>query len=75
MLTDNNTETTPERQEIDPVFKEAVSENFEGLGLPVQTEVEVSQLPRVLNGVKDHTRSSFFSRLTHLRECVRKRPR
>ena len=32
--------STTERQEIDPVFKDALTKNFEGLNLPVQTQVE-----------------------------------
>ena len=49
MPTDNNTEATTERREIDPVFKEVVVYDFGQLSLPVQTEVEVSRLPRTMD--------------------------
>lgn len=49
MSADNNTEATTARREIDPVFKEAVEYNFGQLNLPVQTEVEVSRLPRTMD--------------------------
>lgn len=45
----NNTEATTARREIDPVFKEAVVYNFGQLNLPIQTEVEVSRLPRTMD--------------------------
>ena len=38
MSTDNNTEATTERREIDPVFKEVVVYDFGQLNLPVQTD-------------------------------------
>ena len=49
MPTDNNTEATTERREIDPVFKEVMVYDFGQLSLPVQTEVEVSRLPRTMD--------------------------
>ena len=51
MHADHNTESTTERQEIDPVFKDALTKNFEALDLPVQTEVEVSRLPRTMDAL------------------------
>jgi len=36
MHADNHTESTTERQEIDPVFKDALTKNLDGLNLTVQ---------------------------------------
>ena len=49
MPTDNNIEATTERREIDPVFKEVMVYDFGQSSLPVQTEVEVSRLPRTMD--------------------------
>jgi len=51
MYSDNPTESTTERQEIDPVFKDALTKHCEGLDLSVQTEVEVSRLPRTMDAL------------------------
>jgi len=51
MHDDNPTESTTERQEIDPVFKDALTKQCEGLNLTVQTEVEVSRLPRTMDAL------------------------
>ena len=37
-----------ERAEIDPVFKEVMTFNFGQLSLPIETQVEVSRLPRTM---------------------------
>ncbi len=51
MHADNHTESTTERQEIDPVFKDALTKHCDGLNLTVQTEVEVSRLPRTMDAL------------------------
>ena len=51
MLADTNTESTTERHEIDPVFKEVMTVSFEQLELPIQTQVEVSRLPRTMDAL------------------------
>ena len=52
MHADNNTESTTERQEIDPVFKDALTKNFEALNLSVQTQVERSEIPSIGDDVR-----------------------
>jgi len=49
MSTDNNTKSTTERTEIDPVFKEVMTFDFGQLGILLQTQVEVSRLPRTMD--------------------------
>ena len=51
MLTNNTTESLPERHHIDPVFKEVMTRNFGQLNLPIQTQVEVSRLPRAMDAL------------------------
>ena len=48
MSTDN---TTAERDFLDPVFKEVMAFNFGQLALPVETQVEVSRLPRTMDAL------------------------
>ncbi len=48
MSTDN---TTTERDFLDPVFKEVMTFNFGQLALPVETQVEVSRLPRTMDAL------------------------
>lgn len=44
--------TSPARRdEIDPVFKEVLSFRFRQLGIPLQTEVEVSRIPRTIDAL------------------------
>ena len=38
MSTDNSAESTTERTEIDPVFKEVMTFNFGRLSIPIQTQ-------------------------------------
>ena len=45
------TESTAERQEIDPVFKDVLTLNFRQLNIPIQTQVEVSRLPRTMDAL------------------------
>lgn len=49
MLSSNN--TTTERDFLDPVFKEVMTFNFGQLALPVETQVEVSRLPRTMDAL------------------------
>ena len=49
MVTYNNAESTTERHEIDPVLKEVLTFDFGRLGLPIQTQIEVSRLPRTID--------------------------
>ncbi len=43
---DNNTKSATEREEINPIFKDVLTFNFGQLEIPIQTQVEVSRLPR-----------------------------
>ncbi len=45
------TESTVERQEIDPVFKDVLTLNFRQLNISIQTQVEVSRLPRTMDAL------------------------
>jgi len=47
----NKTKTDAERQEIDPVFKDVLTFNFRQLDVPIQTQVEVSRLPRTMDAL------------------------
>ena len=49
MPTDDNTKATIERHEIDPILKEVLTFSFGELGIPIQTQVEVSRLPRTMD--------------------------
>ena len=49
MSTDDNTGSTIERHEIDPILKEVLIFSFGELGIPIQTQVEVSRLPRTMD--------------------------
>lgn len=49
MLSSNN--ATTERDFLDPVFKEVMIFNFGQLSLPVETQVEVSRLPRTMDAL------------------------
>lgn len=51
METSNKTKATAERAEIDPVFKEVLTFNFGQLSIPLQTQVEVSRLPRTMDAL------------------------
>ena len=47
----NKTKAAAERQEIDPVFKDVLTFNFRQLDVPIQTQVEVSRLPRTMDAL------------------------
>ena len=49
MSTDDNTGSIIERHEIDPILKEVLTFSFGELGIPIQTQVEVSRLPRTMD--------------------------
>ncbi len=49
MPTDSNTKSTIERHEIDPILKEVLTFSFGELGIPIQTQVEISRLPRTMD--------------------------
>ena len=49
MSTDDDIRSTIERHEIDPVLKEVLTFSFGELGIPIQTQVEVSRLPRTMD--------------------------
>jgi hypothetical protein len=49
MPTDDNTKSTIERHEIDPILKEVLTLSFGELGIPIQTQVEISRLPRTMD--------------------------
>src|SRR3989304_6015790 len=51
MLTHNIAESLFERHHIDPVFKEVITHNFGQLNLSIQTQVEVSRLPRTMDAL------------------------
>ncbi len=48
MATDN---PTTEHNFLDPVFKEVLTANFGQLAIPIQTQVEVSRLPRTIDAL------------------------
>ncbi|MBC8231206.1 hypothetical protein H8E77_16775 [bacterium] len=47
--TDNNTKSEIEREEIDPIFKDVLIFSFGQLEILIQTQVEVSRLPRTMD--------------------------
>ena len=49
MPIDDNTGSIIERHEIDPILKEVLTLSFRELGIPIQTQVEVSRLPRTMD--------------------------
>lgn len=49
MSTDDNIRSAVERHEIDPILKEVLTFSFGELGIPIQTQVEVSRLPRTMD--------------------------
>ena len=49
MPIDDNTKSAIERHEIDPVLKEVLTFSFGELGIPIQTQVEVSRHPRTMD--------------------------
>ncbi|MDE0084903.1 MAG: hypothetical protein OXU23_04260, partial [Candidatus Poribacteria bacterium] len=48
MSTDN---PMTDRDFLDPVFKEVMMSNFAQLALPIETQVEISRLPRTMDAL------------------------
>ncbi len=51
MPANNKTQSLTKRHEIDPVFKEVLTFRFGQLDIPIQTQVEVSRLPRTMDAL------------------------
>ncbi|MBI1927341.1 hypothetical protein HYR99_24260, partial [Candidatus Poribacteria bacterium] len=51
MPINNSVESTAERHEIDPVLKEVLTKHLGPLNLTIQTQVEVSRLPRTIDAL------------------------
>lgn len=63
MSTDDNTGSIIERHEIDPILKEVLTFSFGELGIPIQTQVEVSRLPRTMDVLVVAEQSSDLERI------------
>lgn len=47
----NDNQSTVQREAIDPVFKEVLTFRFGQLDIPVQTQVEISRIPRTMDAL------------------------
>jgi len=47
----NNNQSSVQREAIDPVFKEVLTFRLGQLDIPVQTQVEVSRIPRTMDAL------------------------
>jgi hypothetical protein len=65
MPTDDNTKSTIERHEIDPILKEVLTLSFGELGIPIQTQVEISRLPRTMDVLVVAEQSGNLERICH----------
>ena len=65
MPTDSNTKSTIERHEIDPILKEVLTFSFGELGIPIQTQVEISRLPRTMDVLVVAEQSGNLERIWH----------
>ena len=65
MPTDDNTGSTTERHEIDPVLKEVLTFSFGELGIPIQTQVEISRLPRTMDVLVVAEQSGNLEKISH----------
>ena len=65
MPTDDNTRSTIERHEIDPILKEVLTLSFGELGIPIQTQVEIGRLPRTMDVLVVAEQSSNLERIWH----------
>ena len=65
MPTDGNTKSTIERHEIDPILKEVLTFSFGELGIPIQTQVEISRLPRTMDVLVVAEQSGDLERIWH----------
>ena len=65
MSTDDNTGSTIERHEVDPILKEVLTFSFGELGIPIQTQVEVSRLPRTMDVLVVAEQTGNLERIWH----------
>ena len=65
MPTDDNTRSTIERHEIDPILKEVLTFSFGELGISIQTQVEVSRLPRTMDVLVVTEQSNNLEKIWH----------
>ncbi len=65
MPTGDNTESTIERHEIDPILKEVLTFSFGELGIPIQTQVEISRLPRTMDVLVVAEQSGNLEKIRH----------
>jgi hypothetical protein len=65
MPTDGNTKSTIKRHEIDPILKEVLTFSFGELGIPIQTQVEISRLPRTMDVLVVAEQSGDLERIWH----------
>ena len=65
MPVDDNTRSTTERHEIDPILKEVLTLSFGELGIPIQTQVEVSRLPRTMDVLVVAEQSDNLEKVWH----------
>ena len=65
MSTDDNTRSAVERHEIDPILKEVLTFSFGELGVPIQTQVEISRLPRTMDVLVVADQSGNLERIWH----------
>ena len=61
----DNTRSTIERHEIDPILKEVLTFSFGELGIPIQTQVEISRLPRTMDVLVVAEQSGNLERIWH----------
>ena len=65
MPVDDKTRSTIERHEIDPILKEVLTLSFGELGIPIQTQVEISRLPRTMDVLVVAEQSGNLERICH----------
>ena len=65
MLTDDNTRSTIRRHEIDPILKEVLTFSFGELGILIQTQVEISRLPRTMDVLVVAEQSGNLEKIWH----------
>ena len=65
MPNDDNSRSTIERHEIDPILKEVLTFSFGELGIPIQTQVEISRLPRTMDVLVVAEQSGDLEKIWH----------
>ena len=65
MPIDDNTRSTIERHEIDPILKEVLTLIFGELGIPIQTQVEIGRLPRTMDVLVVAEQSDNLEKIWH----------